>query len=140
VSPAESGLVVPGDAKALAVLDFDQDGWPDFLISRNNDTALAFRNRNVADRHMLRVVLRGPAGNPNAIGARVTLEQADGSIQTIEAGAGAGYYSQSTAGCFFGWPTANPPRKVRVRWPLGQVTEHDVPPATPTLVLSAPSA
>lgn len=139
-APAQSGLVVPGDAKALVVLDFNDDGWPDFLISRNNDTALAFRNRTVADRNMLRVLLRGPAGNPNAIGARVTLEQADGSIQTIEVGAGAGYYSQSTAGCFFGWPAANAPRKVRVRWPLGQVTEHDAPPATPTLVLSAPSA
>jgi hypothetical protein len=140
VPPAESGLVVPGDAKALAVLDLDRDGWPDFLISRNNDTALAFRNRSATNRHMLRVLLHGPAGNPKGIGARVTLEHADGSIQTSEVGAGAGDYSQSTAGCFFGWPTANPPRKVRVCWPLGQETEHDVPPATPTLLLNAPSA
>ena len=36
VPPAESGLVVPGDAKALAVLDLDQDGWPGFLVTRNN--------------------------------------------------------------------------------------------------------
>jgi hypothetical protein len=34
VPPAESGLVVPGDAKALAVLD--HDGWPDFVVTRNN--------------------------------------------------------------------------------------------------------
>ena len=31
VPPAESGLVVPGDAKALAVLDLGNDGWPGFL-------------------------------------------------------------------------------------------------------------
>jgi len=47
VTPAESGLVVPGDAKALVVLDLDNDGWPDFLVSRNNDTTLAFRNKGM---------------------------------------------------------------------------------------------
>ncbi len=45
VSPAESGLVVPGDAKALVVLDLDNDGWLDFLVSRNNSTILAFRHK-----------------------------------------------------------------------------------------------
>lgn len=45
VPPAESGLVVPGDAKALVTLDLDKDGWLDFLVTRNNDTTLAFRNK-----------------------------------------------------------------------------------------------
>ena len=45
VPPAESGLLVPGDAKAVAVLDLDNDGRPDFLVSRNNSTTLAFRNK-----------------------------------------------------------------------------------------------
>jgi len=53
---------VPGDAKALAVLDLDQDGWPDFFISRNNNATLAFHNRGVAGRRSLCVQLRGPAG------------------------------------------------------------------------------
>ena len=56
VPPRESGLMVPGDAKALAVLDLDQDGWPDFLVTRNNATPLAFRNQGVAGRHCLSVV------------------------------------------------------------------------------------
>ena len=68
VTPAESGLVVPGDAKALAVLDLDQDGWPDFLVTQNNNTTLAFHNRGVAGRHSLRIQLRGPAGNPTGGG------------------------------------------------------------------------
>lgn len=45
VTPAESGLLVPGDAKALVVLDLDNDGWLDFLVSRNNGSTLAFRNK-----------------------------------------------------------------------------------------------
>ena len=140
VAPAESGLVVPGDAKALAVLDVDGDGWPDFLVTRNNSTTLAFRNGGVAGRHSLSVRLRGPAGNPAAIGARLTLELADGSTQTAEVYAGSGYYSQSSAACFFGWLEANPPQHIRVRWPSGVTTDHPVPRPSSSLVLAPPHA
>ena len=138
VPPAESGLLVSGDAKALAVLDLDQDGWPDFLVTRNNDTTLAFRNAGVAGHNPLRIVLRGPAGNPTAVGARITVELADGSTQTSEVCAGSGYYSQSSAACFFGYPETNRPKRIRVRWPSGATTTQDGPPAASTLVLSAP--
>ena len=129
VPPLESGLVVPGDAKALAVLDYDGDGWPDFLVTQNNGSTLAFRNNGVAGRQSLRVTLRGPAGNPTGVGARVSLELADGTVQTAEVAAGSGYYTQSSAACFFGWSAASPPRRVLVRWPDGVTSEH--PLATP---------
>ncbi|MGA7724165.1 MAG: CRTAC1 family protein, partial [Opitutaceae bacterium] len=119
VPPIESGLVVPGDAKALAVLGFDNDGWPDFLVSRNGDATLAFRNRGGAGLHSVRVVLQGKPGNPQAVGARVTAEYADGASQTSEVCAGSGYYSQSTAALFFGCADGNPLRRLRVRWPSG---------------------
>jgi hypothetical protein len=138
VSPAESNLLVPHDAKALVVLDLGDDGWPGFLVSRNNDTALAFRNRGIAGRNPLRVMLHGPAGNPAAVGARVALELADGSMQTSEVYAGSGYYSQSTAACFFGYPDSNPPRKIRMRWPSGATTEQDCGRGTRTLMLTDP--
>jgi len=140
VPQAESGLVVPGDAKALAVLDLDQDGRPDFLATRNNAAALAFRNRAMPGRNPLRVVLRGPAGNPTAVGARVAVELGDGSTQVGEVHAGSGYYSQSSSACFFGFPDSNPPRRVRVRWPSGAATEHGAPRGPATLEISAPTA
>ena len=139
VPPAESNLVVPGDAKALAVLDLGRDGWPGFLVSRNNDTTLAFRNSGAAGRHSLRIQLQGPAGNPTAVGARLTVELADGSIQTSEVYAGSGYYTQSTAAVFFGYPDSNPPRKIRVRWPAGSTSEHAIPPDVSSLTLSPPA-
>jgi len=138
VAPAESGLVVPGDAKALAVLDLDQDGWPGFLISRNNNSMLAFRNNGVAGHNSFRVSLLGRAGNPAAVGARITVELADGSTQTSEVCAGSGYYSQSSPACFFGYPSANPPKKIRVRWPSGLASEHDFPARSTSLTLAAP--
>jgi hypothetical protein len=119
VPPIESGLLVPGDAKALAILDLDGDGWPDFLVSRNASTTLAFRNRGVAGRHSVRVVLQGAPGNPQAIGARIAAEYTDGATETGEICAGSGYYSQSTSSLFFGSTDRNPLRRVRVRWPNG---------------------
>jgi hypothetical protein len=118
--PHESGLVVPGDAKALVVLDFDADGWPDFLVSRNNATTLAWRNRGIAGRRGLSVTLHGRTGNPTAIGARATLELADGTRQTAEVQAGSSYYSQSATDCFFGFTNSNPPRRLTIRWPDGK--------------------
>jgi hypothetical protein len=137
--PLESGLVVPGDAKAVVLLDLDTDGRPDLLVSRNDATTLAWRNRGVEGRRSFRVMLQGPAGNRDAVGAWVELELADGSRRAQALHAGSGYYSQSAPGCFFGYPAANPPRRLVVRWPGGAVTEQTFsaePPAR--LVLPAP--
>jgi hypothetical protein len=132
----QSGLIVPGDAKALVVLDLDGDGWPDFFVTRNNDTTLAFRNRGVAGRHSLGVRLHGPAGNPTGIGARITVELKNGSTRVGEIHAGSGYFSQSAAACFFGWSDDNPPAKIRIAWPSGTSTEQVVPPGSTVLILS----
>ena len=138
VAPLESGLVVPGDAKALTVLDLDGDGWPDFLVTRNSSTTLAWHNTGIKGRNSLGVRLHGPAGNPTGIGARVVVEMSDGSTQTAEAAAGGGYYSQSSAEVFFGWPAGNSPRGVTVRWPDGSVTRYDLPPQGGVITLTHP--
>jgi len=138
VPAAESGFVVPGDAKALAVADLDQDGWPDFLVSRNNAPTLAFRNGGVSGRHSLRVELRGPRGNPTAIGARITLEMADGASRIAEIHAGSGYYSQSAAACFFGWSGDRAPKKVVALWPSGATSEVGVAAGAKSVVMTAP--
>ena len=117
-----SGLLVPHDAKALVVADFNQDGWPDFFVTRNNDRALAFLNQGVKGRNSFSVTLRGPAGNPTAVGARITVILADARTQTAEVAAGSGYLSQSTPSQFFGYADANPPREIKVRWPDGRIS------------------
>jgi hypothetical protein len=138
VPPAESGLVVPENAKALAVADLDGDGWPGFLVTRNNGTTLAFHHGGRAGRQPLRIVLRGPPGNPTAVGSRVTVTYRDGSAETSEVDAGSGYYSQSTAALFFGYPDANPPVEIRIVWPSGRHTVTAFAPGPPTLALTQP--
>ena len=137
--PSESNLLVPGDAKALVVLDFNRGGWPDFFITRNNNTTLAYQNHGVNGRHSLRVQLQGPVGNRSAVGASITLHLADGSTQTSEVFAGSGYYSQSTAACFFGFPDNNPPKTIHIRWPSGLTSEQNVPSNLSVLTLAVPT-
>ncbi len=135
----QSGLIVAGDAKALAMVDLEQNGWPDFILTRNNSSTLAFRNGGAAGGNPFCVRLRGPAGNPSGIGSRISVELAGGSAQSAEVHAGSGYLSQSTAACFFGYPSSDPPVRVRVRWPDGSSTAHDVAGRPSNLVLSAPA-
>jgi enediyne biosynthesis protein E4 len=135
-----SGIVVPGDAKAAAVVDLGADGWPSLLVTRNNSTTLAFRNSGVAGRRSLRVMLRGPAGNPTGVGSRVEAESRDGTVQTCEVYAGSGYMTQSSSACFFGMSASNPVARIRVRWPSGASSAHEVSGSAPVLVISAPQA
>jgi hypothetical protein len=128
VPAAESGIVVPGDAKALVAVDLAGDGLPDLVVSRNNSTTLAFLNHRVPGMNPLAVVLHGKPGNLRAAGARVTLELANGSRQTAEVQLGSGYFSQSSETCFFGFPDANPPKRLTIRWPDGHTSNQPVPP------------
>jgi len=115
VSAADSGLVVPGDAKALATTDLNGDGWADFVVTRNNDTILAFSNeasKADATHHSMGVTLRGHVGNPTAIGARVTALYADGHQASQEVGAG--------SRLFFGWTDKSPIKNFEIRWPDGK--------------------
>jgi hypothetical protein len=138
LDPQHSGFIVPGDAKALVVTDLDQDGWPDLVASRNDQPALAFRDRGLPDRQPLRVLLQGPAGNPTAVGARLTLTLADGSTQSAMVTAGSGYYSQSSPACFFNYPANQPPHHLTIVWPDGATTSHAfISPPPTTLTLSA---
>ena len=139
MSPAESGFIVRREARALAVTDLDQDGWPDCLVTRNNDTALAFLNHARPGAHSFGVVLKGPVGNPSALGARIALTLADGSTQTAEVTAGSGSLAQSGATVFFGWPDSARPVRLNVRWPDGRTSEHPFTTVPPKLLrLSAP--
>ena len=96
VWPAESGLVVPGDAKGLSVTDVDGNGTPDFVVANNNDKLMICENQIESGNWRLTVVLRGKSGNPTAVGARITVTLQSGARQTAEIQAGSGYLSQST--------------------------------------------
>lgn len=127
--PRESGVIVPGDAKSLGIVDFGGEGRPDLVFGMNHAAPIILMNEagNEAGAPLV-VALEGKPGNLSAIGARVTVE-VDGLLkQTAEVAAGSGYLSQSTPDLFFGWGTAkeDASAKVTVRWPDGSVSESRV--------------
>jgi len=126
VWPNRSGLVVPGDGKSLATVDWNGDGWVDFLVGVNNGELLAFENRGSKANRTLAVQLQGKSGNPTAVGARVTVVLGEGAKRTAEVYAGGGYLSQSGSAPVFGLGVTAEVKQVQVRWPNGRVTLHGV--------------
>jgi hypothetical protein len=130
VGPRESGFIVPGEARGLIPLPASDGSGTEFLVPRGNDRALLFRQTAMPGVATFRVALRGAAGNPTAVGARLTLELANGRVQLADSvGAAIG----------FTYATTNPPARLKIRWPDGRETEKpftSVP--TRTLTFSAP--
>ena len=125
VPTKESGLLLPGDAKALTVVDLNDDSQPDFVASRNNDFTKAFVSMQ-SDGQWLRVSLQGDVGNQHAVGARVTVHGSDGTSQTAEVTAGGSYLSLSAPYLFFG--VAESVDHVEVRWPDGTTSRQRAEP------------
>ena len=137
--PAEaSGFIVTGHAQGLAVIDFNGDGWPDMVVTRNRGRALAFENRGIPGRRSFAIRLAGPAGNPTAIGARVSVVSGGGAVATGEVQAGSGLMSQSSSSLFFGYEEGDPPHRIRVRWPSGAESEHPYPSEATEVRLAPP--
>ncbi|EDY82676.1 FG-GAP repeat domain protein [Verrucomicrobiia bacterium DG1235] len=138
VEPQESGLVVSGEARGLAIKDFNLDAWPDFLVSRREAPTMAFLNLPAATHSSFSVRLKGNKDNPTATGARVTVTLESGIIQAGEVYSGSGYISQSTSTLFFGFPQDDPPQEIRVEWPQGTTTAHPYSPGLSKMELFAP--
>ncbi len=139
VWPAASGLSVTGDAKSAVCSDANQDGLPDVWIAQNNGPVKLFLNQNALRNRFLAVRLQGRTGNPNAVGARVTVHCKDAKPQTQEVNAGAGYLSQSTPALFFGMGANAELKAVEIRWPDGSHSRHArLPAAGGTLQIAQP--
>lgn len=125
VDSATSGLLVPYDARGVAIADYDQDGQVDIVVGVNNHAPLLFRNTYAqGDNCALTVSLQGTAANPTGVGAKITVTLPDGHATTREVQAGSGYLSQNSARLLFGMGTA-PTASVSVQWPDGSTTNQE---------------
>jgi len=124
------GAIRAGDARGIAVADFDNDGDLDVVVNHNpgdNDLverrkAAFLRNRIGERRSWLAVELRGTRSNRDAVGARVTLETA-GERQLRQRTAGSSYASQQSQRIYFGLGEHSRVERLTVHWPSGQVDE-----------------
>jgi hypothetical protein len=129
VAGQQSGLLVYGEQRGAALCDYDGDGRVDLAVSQNAGPTRLFHNRGAQPG--LRVRLRGPAGNPAAVGAslRLLCGQRQGPVREIHAGSG--YWSQDSSIQVLA--AMDTPVRLWVRWPGGTATTSDVPPGVKTV-------
>ena len=121
-----SGLVMPEDAKALALGADVGEGAPNLVATTNDGPVRAFHNCGAyrpppAKAPFLAVRLRGQAGNPHGIGARVELHANGRSLAVGEVQAGGSYLAQGATCVWFTQVPAD--ASLRVRWPDGARSE-----------------
>ncbi len=124
---AVSGFDYPDDARATALVDWDQDGDCDvFLTNRNGPRVRFLRNDQATGNGSVLLELQGVRANRDAIGARVevTVRDEGGSLRTLARSvrAGEGYLAQSSPRLTFGLG-AGALERVLVRWPGGAEEE-----------------
>ena len=138
-----SGLDYPDDGRALAIVDWDQDGDLDLWASNRNAPRLRFMRNNAPNPRQslsIQLVGNGEHTNRDAIGARVELvfkksriktnpnpspaatkslsKKSERLIKTVRAGEG--FLSQSSKWVHFGIPLGKQIESVMVDWPGGE--------------------
>ena len=107
--------------RGLAVADLDNDGWPDLIVSHQNDPVAVLRNTAGATlglgNHWLKLSLKGK-GHRDLAGATVTLEVGGRKLTRFVKGGGS-YLSASDPRIDFGLGTADRAGALTVRWPWG---------------------
>ncbi|MBK8979249.1 MAG: VCBS repeat-containing protein [Planctomycetes bacterium] len=127
VAPLRTGIVIPEDAKSASIADVDGDARPDLVVATNDGPLRVLLNRASTAR-WLAVRLAGPAGDPQARGARVTLQLvgADLPAQVQVAGAQLGYLAHAGSELFFGVPAGGPQTgTITVRWRDGRTSARE---------------
>jgi hypothetical protein len=128
---AGRGLAVRKCSRAVAVGDLDNDGDPDLVVSAMDEEPALLENTQQSGHHWVGVEIRQRGENAFAIGARVTVESADGRKQVREVRSGGGYLSQGDLRALFGLGSSKEPVAVEVRlrgrrwrWPSVEVDRY----------------
>ena len=122
------GVDAPSYSSGAAYADLDSDGDLDLVVNDLDGPAQLLRNRTRerGEGHYLTLALRGPADNPEAIGATARVVQA-GRAQVAELRRTRGFFSAVSPALHFGFATDEPLDTLVVRYPDGRaVVRTDV--------------
>ena len=125
VAPAISGLLVPWDGTSLTISDINQDQRPDFIVGVNSGKLRIFLNQIQSKSMAIRILDKSEG--QNHIGAKVSVNFSDDSVQLHEVSAGGGYLSQSAPVVFIGkGANQHKVKSIHIRWPDGSIEKLKV--------------
>jgi enediyne biosynthesis protein E4 len=110
----------PINGRGNAVLDFDNDGRLDILITGLADRAFLLRNRSPLLHSWLKLDLEGTRSNRNGYGALITVKSG-GLVLHSEAMCPTGFLMQGDPRVHFGLGKRSKVDRVEIRWPSGTV-------------------
>ncbi|MFH5832476.1 FG-GAP-like repeat-containing protein [Halalkalibaculum sp. DA384] len=119
----DSGIMVYGEQRSASVSDVNRDGRVDLAVTQNEGATRLFFNQT--ERKGIRVRLKGPPSNADAVGAAVRLVYKDGSKGPLrEWQAGSGYRSQRSYTQVLG--ASSEPASLEVFWHDGSSQTVDL--------------
>ncbi len=126
-TPDQSGILLPGNGRAIALLDSNGDSRPDLFATRHGARS-AHLSYNSEYENGITLKLQGSTENIDAIGAQLEIAFSDGSILYHEIGLGGSWQSQSSCTLYLASKPGREPRSITVRWPDGSESTHAQPP------------
>ena len=136
-----SGAGDVGPTMGVATADFDNDGWVDLLLGNKDNGYSLLRNQtgDLTDNHWFSLALVGDGPvNRDAVGSRVTVQTADGTVQVREVQNGSSLGAGNSLTLHFGLGTAVAIDTLTIRWPDGRVQAFTDVPASRTVTLPYP--
>lgn len=114
------------NGRGAAVIDFDNDGRQDLLLTQLAGRTILLHNRTPAGRHWIAFRLTPRTGNRSGYGALLSLT-AGGRTRTAEALCPTGFLLQGDPRVHFGLGAATAVERVAIRWPDGSRSELQNP-------------
>ena len=111
------GLTEKGNARGVALVDLDNDGDLDMLVTRQFAPPSLYRNRSSEGNWVgLQLTGNGESCNRNAVGTRVTLSSGGERRQLREVQASNGFSAQGDARLLFGLGHYSGAPSVEIQW------------------------
>jgi hypothetical protein len=127
----------PYNGRGNAVLDYDNNGRLDLVLTALGDRAVLLRNRSRDLNHWIKLRLEGVRSNRNGYGALVTLTSGDLVLHS-EAQCPVGFLMQSDSRVHFGLGKRSAIDRIEILWPSGIRQVIEGPEADQVLTIKEP--